>query len=201
MTIKRLIDVVLALTILVLTAPIQAVTLLLVAIDLGHPAMFHQQRMGKDGVPFKVYKFRSMRHQSSESPLSDQERVTALGRFIRRFRLDELPQAILILKGTMSLVGPRPLHPSGHAQENDHLFQRRHAVRPGLTGWAQVNGNTLLTEREKLALDVDYTSRLSLIFDLKILWLTVLTVIGGERRNEVEIERALIHADHLDRCS
>lgn len=202
MTIKRLMDIVLASTVLLLTAPIQVVTLVLVAIDLGRPAMFYQQRMGRNGVPFKVYKFRSMRHQPSEgSLLSDEERVTSLGRVIRRFRLDELPQAVLILKGTMSLVGPRPLYPCGHAPENDHLFRRRHAVRPGLTGWAQVNGNTLLAEREKLALDVHYASRASVAFDVKILWLTVLTVIRGERRNELEIERALIHADHLDRSS
>jgi lipopolysaccharide/colanic/teichoic acid biosynthesis glycosyltransferase len=197
---KRLIDVVLATVLLVLTAPIQAATAVLVAVDLGRPTLFHQLRMGRGGQPFRVSKFRSMRHQPEVgAPLSDEERVTPLGRAIRRFRLDELPQTLLILTGKMSLVGPRPLYPSGHASENDPLFQRRHKVRPGMTGWAQVNGNTLLSEREKLALDVDYVSRVSLIFDLRILWLTVLTVLRGERRNEANIERALIHADRLDR--
>lgn len=197
---KRLVDVVLATVLLVLTAPIQAATAVVVAIDLGRPTLFHQLRMGRGGQPFRVFKFRSMRHQPEIGPpLSDDERVTPLGRAIRRFRLDELPQTLLILTGKMSLVGPRPLYPGGHASENDGLFQRRHRVRPGMTGWAQVNGNTLLTEREKLALDVDYVSRATLIFDLRILWLTVLTVLRGERRNEANIERALIHADRLDR--
>ncbi len=197
---KRVMDVALALVLLTLTAPIQAATALLVALDLGRPTMFHQLRMGWGGQPFRLFKFRSMRHQpETGGPLTDDERVTPLGRAIRRFRLDELPQTLLILKGQMSLVGPRPLHPSGHAAENDALFQRRHAVRPGMTGWAQVNGNTLLNEREKLALDVEYVSRASVAFDIEILWLTVLTVLTGERRNEANIERALIHADRLDR--
>lgn len=199
-TVKRFMDVALAMVLLTVTAPVQAVTAVLVAIDLGLPAMFYQQRMGRNGKTFRVFKFRSMRHQPELSePLSDEDRLTPMGRTIRRFRLDELPQALLILTGKMSLVGPRPLHPRGHAPENDVLFQRRHAVRPGLTGWAQVNGNTLLNEREKLALDVEYVSRASTAFDLTILWLTVLTVVRGERRNEANIERALIHADRFGR--
>lgn len=196
---KRLMDISLALVLLTLTAPVQALTAVLVAMDLGRPALFHQQRMGRGGQPFRVFKFRSMRHQSETGPpLSDEDRLTRLGRTIRRFRLDELPQTLLILTGKMSLVGPRPLYPRGHAPENDRLFQRRHAVRPGMTGWAQVNGNTLLSEREKLALDVEYVALASPVFDLGILWLTVLTVMRGERRNEANIERALIHADRLD---
>lgn len=197
---KRLLDLALALGLLLLTAPVIAATAVLVAIDLGRPAMFSQLRMGRDGEPFRLFKFRSMRHQpETGGHLSDDDRLTPLGRTLRRFRLDELPQALLILSGKMSFVGPRPLYPDGHAPENDHLFRRRHAVRPGMTGWAQVNGNTLLSEREKLALDVEYVSRASPGFDLKILWLTVLTVLKGERRNEANIERALIHADRLDR--
>lgn len=195
-------DIVLALVLLVLTVPIQVVTAMLVAMDLGRPTMFYQHRMGQGGRPFRLFKFRSMRHQPENGePLSDDERVTPLGRAIRRFRLDELPQTVLILTGKMSLVGPRPLHPNGHAAENDILFQMRHRVRPGIAGWAQVNGNTLLREREKLALDVEYVARTSAFFDLQILWLTALTVLIGERRNEANIERALIHADRLDRNS
>lgn len=200
--VKRLMDVALALVLLILTAPVQILTALLVAMDLGRPTMFHQLRMGRGGQPFRVFKFRSMRNQpAGGEPLSDEDRLTPLGRTIRRFRLDELPQTLLILTGKMSMVGPRPLHPSGHAPENNSLFERRHALRPGMTGWAQVNGNTLLSEREKLALDVDYISRASPSFDLTILWLTLLTVLKGERRNEANIERALIHADRLDRDS
>jgi lipopolysaccharide/colanic/teichoic acid biosynthesis glycosyltransferase len=193
-------DVALALVLLVLTAPVQIVTALLVAMDLGRPTLFHQQRMGRGGQSFSVFKFRSMCHQPAGSkPLSDEERLTPLGRSIRRFRLDELPQIFLILTGKMSMVGPRPLHPSGHAPANNSLFERRHVLRPGMTGWAQVNGNTLLSEREKMALDVEYISRASPYFDLMILWLTVLTVLKGESRNEANIERALIHADRIDR--
>lgn len=197
---KRLMDVTLALVLLILTAPVQALTAVLVAIDLGRPTIFFQPRMGRGGRPFRLFKFRSMRPQPEGGELlSDDDRVSPVGRVIRRFRLDELPQAVLILTGEMSLVGPRPLHVAGHAAENDALFRLRHMVRPGIAGWAQVNGNTLLEEREKLALDVEYVARSSPLFDLKILWLTLLTVLRGERRNEANIERALIHADSLNR--
>lgn len=197
---KRLLDILLALILSAVTLPVQALTYVLVIRNLGRPAMFRQVRMGRGGEPFDVFKFRSMRPQPEDAPaLSDDERVTAFGRVIRRFRLDELPQVLLILSGKMSLVGPRPLFPTGHAPENDYLFRLRHRVRPGMTGWAQVNGNTLLSEREKLALDVEYVFRATPAFDLRILWLTVLTLLRGERRNEAAIRRALIHADRIDR--
>lgn len=200
MALKRVLDLVLALILFVATAPVQAAVAALVALELGRPTLFSQQRMGRGGKPFRVFKFRSMRPQPAEGPaLGDDERVSPLGRVIRRFRLDELPQTLLILTGQMSLVGPRPLYPTGHAPENDLLFRHRHRVRPGMTGWAQVNGNTLLSEREKLALDAVYVSRVSPAFDLRILWLTVLTLLEGERRHEANIERALVYADHIDR--
>lgn len=200
MLLKRGVDILLGLILLGLTAPLQLATALIVALDLRPPVLFHQLRAGRDGTTFRLFKFRSMQLQPSHGPaLADEDRVTPAGLFIRRFRLDELPQILLILSGAMSLVGPRPLYPSGHAPENDFLFRYRHKVRPGLTGWAQVNGNTLLSEHEKLALDAVYVSKASLSFDLWILWLTLLTVVRGERRNPANIERALSFADRLDR--
>lgn len=198
--VKRALDIILGLILLCMTAPLQLITALIVAIDLRPPVLFHQLRAGRNGKTFRLFKFRSMRPQPENAPArSDADRVTPAGLFIRRFRLDELPQVMLILSGSMSLVGPRPLYPSGHAPENDFLFRYRHRVRPGMTGWAQVNGNTLLSEREKLALDAVYVSRVSPGFDLWILWLTLETIVRGERRHAANIERALIFADRLDR--
>lgn len=198
--IRRAADVALATLILVLTSPIQAATAFVVLLELGRPVLFRQTRAGRAGTTFEVVKFRSMHPQPAQGPsLPDDARTSAWGRIIRRFRFDELPQVFLILQGKMSMVGPRPLYPSGHRPENAELFDRRHRVRPGFTGWAQVNGNTLLEEREKLALDVFYVDHASLGFDLRILWMTVLTVIGGEKRHEANIERALIHADRSGR--
>ena len=198
--IKRGLDVVLAVALLVLTAPLQLLTAILVAGSLGRPTLFHQPRAGRNGATFRLFKFRSMRPQPTTGPqLDDASRVSAVGTMIRRFRFDELPQVLLILAGHMSMVGPRPLYPSGHDLTNDQLFRYRHQVRPGLTGWAQVNGNTLLSEREKLALDAVYVSRVSVLFDAWILWQTLVTVIRGERRHEANIERALRFADRLDR--
>ena len=200
MWLKRLQDAFFAFVILVITAPVQVIVAVAVATTLGRPVLFHQLRAGQDGSTFRLMKFRSMRPQPTKgSPLSDEERVTTAGRIIRRFRLDELPQLLLILLGHMALVGPRPLYPSGHGAENDLLFRFRHRVRPGMTGWAQVNGNTLLSEREKLALDAVYVAKVSPLFDVRILWQTLVTILRGERRDEANIQKALILADSLDR--
>lgn len=198
--IKRAFDIVLALTLLILTAPLAALQALFVAVAMGRPVLFHQARAGLNCMPFRLVKFRSMRPQPVDGPpLSDAERTTALGALIRRLRLDELPQLWLILQGRMAFVGPRPLYPDGASPENRALFVHRHRVRPGLTGWAQVNGNTLLTEREKLALDVHYVDHASLLLDLGIIAMTVATVIRGERRSEANIGKALEYADRIDR--
>lgn len=179
--------------------PVMLVEAVFVAASLGRPVLFYQERAGRNGTTFKLVKFRSMRPQAVGQPaLTDEQRVTRTGLLIRRLRLDELPQLWLILLGHMAFVGPRPLYPDGASPENRALFARRGEVRPGLTGWAQVNGNTLLTEREKLALDVDYVRRYSPSFDLKILAMTILTVVCGERRNEAAIKEALDYADRTD---
>lgn len=193
-------DIVLAAALLALTAPVQAIVAVLVAVSLGRPVLFVQERAGLEGRVFRLRKFRSMRPQPPAAPpLGDEERVTPFGRMLRRFRLDELPQLWLILRGRMAFVGPRPLYPDPHSSANAALFRYRHRVRPGLTGWAQVNGNTLLEEHEKLALDAVYVDRASPLFDLIILARTLEVIVRGERRNEAEIREALHHADRIGR--
>jgi len=137
-------------------------------------------------------------HENGE-PLADEDRVTRFGRFLRRSRLDELPELWLVVIGDMSLVGPRPL-PLAVLQTGE-IFEVRSKVRPGLTGLAQVSGNTLLTDREKFAIDLLYASDPSFLTDLKILCKTLIVVAKGEARDKVLIERALNDAAHFDRRS
>lgn len=149
----------------------------------GRPVLFRQYRTGKGKAQFELLKFRTMRdiRDSDGELLSDDERVTALGRFLRRSRLDELPGLVNVVRGEMAFVGPRPLLP----HTIDELGSRgriRCSVKPGLTGWAQVNGNTLLSLKEKVALDLWYIDNRSALLDLKILALTFSVMIGGEKK-------------------
>ncbi|MFC3215839.1 sugar transferase [Novosphingobium panipatense] len=152
-------------------------------LSLGRPVLFRQQRAGRGGVPFTLLKLRSMRNtcDASGRPLPDEARVTPFGRFLRRSRLDELPGLWNVVAGDMAFVGPRPLLPETIAALAMHGVQRG-AVRPGLTGWSQVNGNTLLALEEKIALDLWYVAHSSPLLDLRILLLTVWVMVGGERR-------------------
>ncbi|MFC6623251.1 sugar transferase [Novosphingobium panipatense] len=154
-----------------------------VLLSLGRPVLFRQQRAGRGGVPFTLLKLRSMRNtcDASGRPLPDEARVTPFGRFLRRSRLDELPGLWNVVAGDMAFVGPRPLLPETIAALAMHGVQRG-AVRPGLTGWSQVNGNTLLALEEKIALDLWYVAHSSPLLDLRILLLTVWVMVGGERR-------------------
>jgi lipopolysaccharide/colanic/teichoic acid biosynthesis glycosyltransferase len=176
---KRAFDLLIAGLALVLLAPVLAITALLVRVGLGSPVLFRQQRPGLHGAPFTLVKFRTMidRRGSDGALLPDAERLPALGRFLRASSLDELPELWNILRGEMSLVGPRPLLmqylPLYSAEQ-----ARRHDVRPGLTGWAQVNGRNALTWDAKFAADVWYVDNHSLALDLRILWLTLLAVLG-----------------------
>lgn len=178
---KRAFDVVLTLPALGLLSPVYAVVALAVRVNLGSPVIFRQQRPGKDGRPFTLYKFRTMRdaRDASGALLPDARRLTRLGAFLRATSLDELPELVNVLHGEMSLVGPRPL-----LMEYLPLYspeqKRRHDVRPGVTGWAQVNGRNALTWREKFALDVEYVDRASFALDLRILMLTVVSVVRSE---------------------
>lgn len=176
--VKRLLDILVACSLLTLLSPILLTMAFLIGMRMGRPVLFRQIRPGLHGKPFEMLKFRTMRNAFSANgfPLSDAERLTRLGRTLRASSLDELPGLWNVLKGNMSLVGPRPL-----LMEYLPLYSpkqaRRHEVRPGITGWAQVNGRNALSWDEKFALDLWYIDNRSFMLDLKILWLTVRKVL------------------------
>ncbi|WP_432560110.1 sugar transferase [Granulicoccus sp. GXG6511] len=172
--VKRGIDIVGSAIGLVVSAPIQAVTAGVVLAAHGRPVLFRQDRPGKDGVIFELVKFRTMRHPDT-THITDAERLTPVGRFLRATSLDELPTLWNVLKGDMSLVGPRPLLVQYLGRYSTEQA-RRHEVRPGVTGLAQVLGRNALEWETKLALDVEYVDRRSLFLDLKILGRTVTAV-------------------------
>lgn len=178
---KRLFDLVIALPAFIVLLPIQILVALTVIIRLGPPTFFRQTRPGKKGQPFTIYKFRTMTQPAGgEDPLlSDMERLTALGRFLRASSLDELPELTNIIKGDMSLVGPRPLLMQYLPRYNAEQM-RRHEVKPGLTGWAQINGRNAVSWEEKFAFDVWYVENMSFTLDLKILLLTVKKIFTRE---------------------
>ncbi len=170
---KRLFDLILSSACLLVLAPVLLLLMLLVRFKLGSPIFFTQTRPGQHSRPFTMYKFRTMTDErdAEGSLLPDAQRLTGFGKFMRSTSLDELPALINVLKGEMSLVGPRPL-----LMEYLPLYSseqaRRHEVRPGITGWAQVNGRNALSWEEKFKLDVWYVDNCSFWLDMKILWLT-----------------------------
>lgn len=178
---KRLMDIVVSALALVLLSPVLLVVALAVAARLGRPVLFSQARPGRGGQPFTMYKFRTMLNAVGPDgqPLPDAARLTGLGRFLRAASLDELPELWNVLKGEMSLVGPRPLL-IAYLPLYTPEQARRHDVRPGITGWAQVNGRNALTWEEKFRLDVWYVDHQSLALDMKILLMTVLKVFRRE---------------------
>ena len=175
---KRILDIIAVVAAAPLWLPAVAVAALAVAIADGRPVFFRQQRAGRGGRPFLLLKFRTMR----DGPGSDMERTTRLGRFLRRTSIDELPQLLHVLSGKMSLVGPRPL-PVKYLPRYTPEEARRHEVRPGLTGWAQVNGRNAITWERKLELDVWYVDNRTVALDLKILWMTVQLALSGKGVN------------------
>ena len=176
--VKRCFDVILALILIILLSPILLILWILVRIKLGGPALFKQERPGLYGSVFMLYKFRSMteKKDSSGNLLPDHERLTKFGKLLRQTSLDELPELFNILRGDMSFVGPRPLLVRYLSRYNTEQT-RRHDVRPGLTGWAQVNGRNAVTWEEKFKLDVWYVDHWSLWLDLKIIVKTVEVVL------------------------
>jgi sugar transferase EpsL len=178
---KRLLDLALSLTALVLLSPFIAALALTVRQRLGTPVLFRQQRPGLDGQIFTIYKFRTMTDARDEQGhlLPDAERLTPFGRFLRSASLDELPELWNILRGDMSLVGPRPLLMQ-YLDRYTPEQARRHEVRPGITGWAQVNGRNALTWEQKFALDVWYVDHLSLWLDVKIIVMTLWKILSRE---------------------
>jgi lipopolysaccharide/colanic/teichoic acid biosynthesis glycosyltransferase len=182
---KRLFDLSVAIVALILLSPLIAVVALAVRINMGSPLLFRQARPGWHGKPFTLLKFRTMRDgaDGSGQMLPDDERLTPFGRFLRRTSFDELPELINVLKGEMSLVGPRPL-----LLEYVPLYSaeqaRRHEVRPGITGLAQVSGRNAISWEERLRLDAWYVDHRSFALDLRILWQTVVNVLAARGISE-----------------
>lgn len=176
--IKRAIDILGSFLGGLLISPILIIIAILIRVKLGSPIFFTQDRVGKDGKVFKIVKFRTMleAYDKFGEPLSDKERVTSFGNFLRSTSLDELPELINVLKGDMSLVGPRPLLVEYIDLYSKEQF-RRHEVRPGMTGWAQVNGRNNLYWDEKFKMDVEYVDNVNLLLDIKILFLTIFKVL------------------------
>lgn len=179
--IKRLLDVILSALALIVLSPVLLITAILVRVKLGSPVLFKQQRPGKDEKIFNLYKFRSMTDERDENGelLPDDVRLTKFGKLLRSTSLDELPELINILRGDMSIVGPRPLLVKYLPLYNEEQ-KHRHDVRPGLTGWAQSHGRNLLSWESKFEYDVWYTQNVSFKTDVQIIFLTVKSVLSRE---------------------
>lgn len=178
---KRLFDIFVAAIVLLLLTPLFAIVYVLVWLKLGRPVFFRQVRPGRDGRPFELIKFRTMLDALGEDgkPLPDDQRVTSFGSFVRSTSLDELPELWNVLKGNMSLVGPRPLLMEYLPLYTKEQY-RRHEIRPGITGWAQVNGRNAVSWEDRFRMDVWYVDNQSFWLDLKILFLTVKKVLARD---------------------
>lgn len=190
---KRTIDIGISLVILTLTSPIFILVAMSIVIKMGRPILFKQKRPGQYGKPFILYKFRTMNHRANNQNelLRDELRLTPIGTFLRKYSLDELPQLINVIKGDMSLIGPRPL-----LLEYLPLYTKnqsiRHNVKPGITGWAQVNGRNAVTWEERFRMDKWYVENKGIWLDLKILVLTLVKVIKKEgitQQNHASMEK------------
>jgi sugar transferase EpsL len=180
-TIKRILDISLSLIALIVLGPVLLITSIFVLLKLGWPIIFCQKRPGLNAQTFTLYKFRTMRdaYDADGNLLPDADRLTVFGRFLRSTSLDELPELINVILGNMSLVGPRPLlidYLSFYTLEQ----ARRHEVKPGITGWAQVNGRNAISWEDKFKLDIYYVDNVSLSLDIKIIFLTVWKMISRE---------------------
>ena len=185
--IKRIIDIVCSGLGLIVLSPILLIIAILIRIKLGSPIFFIQDRVGKNGQIFKIIKFRTMLDATDKwgEPLHDKERLTPFGKLLRSTSIDELPELINVLKGDMSLVGPRPLlveYIPNYSKEQ----WRRHEVKPGITGWAQINGRNCITWKRKFELDVWYVDNISVFTDIKILLKTIVKVIKRDDINQSE---------------
>jgi lipopolysaccharide/colanic/teichoic acid biosynthesis glycosyltransferase len=178
---KRTFDVAVAGVALVVLSPVLAVVAVLVRLRLGSPVLFRQERAGLHGEPFTLTKFRSMTDERGPDGelLPDEDRLPAFGQLLRSTSLDELPELVHVLRGEMSLVGPRPL-PTKYLPRYSQRQARRHEVRPGITGWAQVNGRNAASWPERLEMDVWYVEHRTLLLDLKVLWRTLRVVVARE---------------------
>ena len=183
--IKRLFDIIATSATILILSPVIITAALIVRLKMGVPVFFKQKRPGLHGKPFIIYKFRTMTDKKDHDGkvLPDEMRLTPLGKFLRRFSIDELPQLFNVIRGDLSLVGPRPLLMEYLALYTPESA-RRHDVKPGITGWAQVNGRNALSWDERFKLDVWYVDNRSFMLDLKILWLTLIKVFRKEGINQ-----------------
>ncbi len=194
-TLKRIVDGLAAAFLMIVLAPFEILVALAVALNIGFPLIFWQQRPGLHGRPFKLYKFRTMGapHDKHFRRVPDDQRLSAVGQFLRRTRLDELPQLYNVLVGDMSFVGPRPLLPCDQSPD----YAARLSVRPGITGWAQVNGGRIVSPRDKAILDIWYVNKASFVLDLKIVLRTMQMVLFGDRINTEAVYQARRDLDQL----
>ena len=197
--VKRAIDFFGALTLLVSLSPLIILSIMAVLIDVGAPVYFWQFRPGWGGKPFRILKFRTMRgaHDIDGNRIPDSDRSSTIGETLRLFRIDELPQLLNILRGDMSFVGPRPLLPI----DQPEFLTSRLSVRPGLTGWAQVNGGRGISKEDKAALDVWYVENVSLLLDIEILFRTIMVLIRGEKMPRYDTLKAARDSLHIYRRS
>ena len=185
---KRLFDFTVSLVLIIILLPIFLIISIIIAIDAGNPVIYKQYRVGKDNKLFYIYKFRTMKNNTRLAATKDLTEadsvITKSGRFLRKTSLDELPQLFNVLKGDMSFVGPRPLIP----EEKEIRIIRKeygiYSVRPGITGWAQVNGRDMLSDEEKALFDKEYIDKQSILLDIKIMFRTVLVVLKRENISE-----------------
>ncbi len=182
---KRLFDLILSLVLLIAFAPVMMAIALMIRVKMGSPAIFRQLRPGLEGKPFFLYKFRTMRDtvDGQGDLLEDEQRLTVLGRLLRKYSLDELPQLLNVIKGELSFVGPRPLL-MAYLECYSVEQARRHEVKPGITGWAQINGRNAITWEEKFIFDVWYVDNQSFWLDIKILGMTLIKVLKSEGINQ-----------------
>lgn len=184
---KRGFDIIISISVIIIASPIFIFTILILLIQNNGKVFFTQERPGLHKKGFRIIKFKTMtdKRDSEGNLLPDVQRITFFGKWIRKFSIDELPQLINVLKGDMSLIGPRPLLfkyiPLYTAEQN-----RRHEVRPGITGWAQVNGRNSISWTKKFEYDIEYIDKMSFLFDFKILWMTFLKVVKSEGVNQSE---------------
>lgn len=179
--IKPCFDILFTVILLILVFPLILVVILFIFIQMGRPVFFRHERPGKDGKIFTIYKLRTMSDERDEAGelLPDEERLHGLGKLIRSLSLDELPQLINVLRGEMSFIGPRPLLNEYLPLYNEEQ-KRRHDVKPGITGWAQVNGRNEISWKKKFEYDLFYVENISFLLDMKIVWMTIQKIIKRE---------------------
>jgi len=195
---KRVMDIIVALVLIVVFLPLLLITALMVLFDIGWPVLFWQQRTGQGGRELQLYKLRTLRppFDRTGQKVPEEQRLSGIGRLLRKTRFDELPQLFNVLVGDMSLIGPRPLLPRDQPSNS----APRLTVRPGITGWAQVNGGILLSASEKDALDIWYIRNASLWLDLRIIWMTCVSFTRSDRRSNDALAQAM-HSHHRQQAS